>query len=353
MAEESTMSVSQVISQYATVSVRLPNTALLSFFLLGSPFLVQAAVGYSVRTLSALGTSAGTVSAINGSGLTVGFVTNAQGNQLPVFFNEGQAHPLGAYGQVNGVNAAGDMIGTAYLKNTPFVTEWSNKQAISLGFSGYGVAINNAGQVAGGYETSKGLLRAFIWNSGTLVDLGTLGGTWSTANGINSRGQVVGTSTTISGSFHAFFSDVSTNLVDIGTLGGISSYGMAINRACEIVGTAQTSQGLMNAFLWKKGKLIDLGTLGGAQSYAYAINDAGTVVGSSWVTGNLVTHAFIHSGGVMIDLNRLLLANSGWTINAAYGINDSGEIVGTGTLSGRIYAVKLVPDSSFIAPKAP
>jgi hypothetical protein len=142
-----------------------PNRAYLFFLLLAGPSLAHAAVGYSVQTLAALGPSAGTVSAINRSGLSVGFVTDAQDNQLPVFFNGGQAYPLNGYGQANGINAAGDVIGTAYLDNRPYVTGWSNKQATSLGFSGYGVAINNAGQVAGGYVTSKGLLRAFIWKN--------------------------------------------------------------------------------------------------------------------------------------------------------------------------------------------
>src|SRR5690349_25096271 len=224
-----------------------PNRACLFFLLLSGASLAHAAAGYSVQKLAALGPSAGSVSAINRSGLTVGFVTDAQGNQIPVFFNGGQAYPLGGYGQANGVNAAGHVVGTVYLNNTPYVTEWSNKQATSLGFSGYGVAINNAGQVAGGYVTSKKFLHAFIWNKTALVDLGTLGGTWSTANGINSRREVVGTSTTTSGAFKAFLSDGSKKLVDLGTLGGTSSYGMAINNACEIVGTAEISQGVMHA----------------------------------------------------------------------------------------------------------
>src|SRR5437667_4373617 len=39
-------------------------------------------------------------------------------------------------------------------------------------------------------STASGELHAFLWHDGTMVDLGTLGGTSSTARGINERGQV-------------------------------------------------------------------------------------------------------------------------------------------------------------------
>jgi uncharacterized membrane protein len=38
----------------------------------------------------------------------------------------------------------------------------------------------------------------------TMIDLGTLGGSFSHAHGINERGEVVGTSETASGQLHAF-----------------------------------------------------------------------------------------------------------------------------------------------------
>jgi probable HAF family extracellular repeat protein len=70
----------------------------------------------------------------------------------------------------------------------------------------YAVAfgINECGQIVGYSETASGYAHAFLWDGGTMTDLGTLGGNLSHAHGINERGQVVGTSETVSGYDHAF-----------------------------------------------------------------------------------------------------------------------------------------------------
>ncbi len=60
----------------------------------------------------------------------------------------------------------------------------------------------------------------------SVTDLGTFGGRYSYAYGINDSGQVVGHSRTSNGQIHAFLSDGST-MTDLGTLGGVIRLPMA------------------------------------------------------------------------------------------------------------------------------
>jgi probable HAF family extracellular repeat protein len=87
----------------------------------------------------------------------------------------------------------------------------------------------------------------------------------------------------------------------------------------------------------------DLGTLGGSGSVAYGINNNGQVVGQSDMSIGS-PHAFLYSGGQMMDLNTLLPANSGWVLLDARAINDAGQIVGGGSFQdGRPRAFLLTP----------
>jgi probable HAF family extracellular repeat protein len=120
---------------------------------------------------------------------------------------------------------------------------------------------------------------------------------------------------------------------DLGTLGGSSSIARGINSSGQVVGSSYTSAGEQHAFLYDEGatpKMQDLGTLGGSSSYATGINDSGKVVGSSYTSAG-EQHGFLYDRtNGMKDLNDLISANSGETIYEATAINSDGKIAATG-----------------------
>ena len=172
--------------------------------------------------------------------------------------------------------------------------------------------------------------------SGTpATNLGVLpGGSWSTAYGTNSAGDVTGYGDTASGHFRAFVWTPSTGMTMLGTLGGLDSWGMAINDGGDVAGHSTVASGYIHAFVWSSGVFDDLGTLGGTSSFAYGINNAGLVVGTADLSDGTM-HAFLYSGGVMWDLNTLIAANSGWVLDGAYSLDNGGRIIGTGLYDGQ------------------
>ena len=98
------------------------------------------------------------------------------------------------------------------------------------------------------------------------------------------------------------------------------------DEADENQSVQQTGEGAQRYFI------TDLGTLGGSQSFAYAVNDAGEVVGLSWLTGDLSSHSFLYSNGIMTDLyplNSQSLRTVGPT-----SINNAGQIASGLIVSG-------------------
>ena len=97
------------------------------------------------------------------------------------------------------------------------------------------------GQVVGNSATSDSLIlpsqHAFLWNGGTITDLGVpLGGTQSWAASINSAGLVAGGSTTSSGDFRGTVW-IGATAIDLGApFGGTRSAAAGINDAGQVVG---------------------------------------------------------------------------------------------------------------------
>jgi probable HAF family extracellular repeat protein len=179
-------------------------------------------------------------------------------------------------------------------------------------------------------------LNPFLWKDGTMLDLGTLGGTFGSASVANNKGQVTGLSNLAGDTTqHSFFWEAGV-MTDLGTLGGPKVTANWLNDAGEIVGASdRPTPGVFGAFYWKNGGMKFLGTVGSDPcSNARAINAHGQIVGSS-SDCSYPLHAFLYENdGPMVDLNTLVKFSSGFQMLIAYNINDLGEIAGTGVPSG-------------------
>lgn len=247
----------------------------------------------------------------------------------------------------NAINAGGTIVGvkSVQLDNDLFHPKmedhavlWEHGKMLLLG--GHALSetlipntINAAGTIAG-IGAYKGHAVAFIYAGGRLTWLEGM----KEARGINTAGQVVGTTGT------------DACLWEHGKLVMLGMHGAAsvINDRGEIAGTGAMTSGLPHAFLWRSGSATDLGALGGVQSYALGLNQAGQVVGQAEFsrTGDTQrTHAFLYTGGKMLDLNTLVPPNSGWNLISAKAINDKGLIVGRGRIRGEEHAFLLTPVS--------
>jgi probable HAF family extracellular repeat protein len=238
----------------------------------------------------------------------------------------------GYFAQAMAVNESSQVTGlSAPWGGNVSATVWNGTTATNLDHlwgpgQAYGTAINNTGVVAGfAYTTGNASVHAARWTGTNVTDLGTLGGSGSTANSINNLGQIAGWADTANNSGrHAAIWNGAV-VTDLGTLGGGSSSALSINDSGTVVGYSATSANAStHATLWEGTSVIDLGTLGGSWSFANSINNAGQIVGYSSTTGELLTHATLWDGTTIADLGSL----AGSNYSNAIAINNFGQSVG-------------------------
>jgi probable HAF family extracellular repeat protein len=281
-------------------------------------------------------------------------------------YSGGSMTDLGTLGgdgsQALGINNTGQVVGYSYITgNNPFSGAgiahafiYSGGVMTDLGtlggtLSSSAYAINDAGQVVGTAEiTGDTAIHAFLY-SGIMMDLGTLDlgpGPYndSLAQAINTDGQVAGYS--YNGTITHAFLYKSGIMTDLGTLGGATSFAFGINNSGDVVGSSQTTGNAANlAFLYSGGVMTNLGTLGGTESEALGIGNGGQVVGEAFISGDTTHHAFLYENAVMKDINP-----AGWSNTWASGINDSGQVVGYGiNPQGQEHGFILIPVTPYKA----
>jgi probable HAF family extracellular repeat protein len=198
-----------------------------------------------------------------------------------------------------------------YLQELPTVDR--DPDGIVFAINDFGQAVGtsgNCGPFNAIEQNNLTPLHAVLWRNGNAIDLGNLGGDGRFAgiyaNGLNDRGQVVGTSdTTGDASFHGF--------------------------------------------LWQQGHITDLGTLtGDSYSSAIAIGNNGMVLGVS-VSASFSPRAVLWRDGTATDLNTLVPQDSALYLESACSINDKGEIIGFAALKsnpGESHAYMAKPAAS-------
>jgi probable HAF family extracellular repeat protein len=231
------------------------------------------------------------------------------------------------------------------------------------------VSINARGDIVGLSEidaidrrTGVKQFRSFLWTDKGVIDLGTLGGSFTAATGINNQGQVVGGTTNAIpdpfglGTQTRGFLWQEGVLQDLGTLGGPDSFAEFVSERGQIAGFSFTNSapnpvtGLPTGhpFLWENGQMTDLGSLGGTlagyggSNMLGGLNNRGELVGLSNLAGDQVADPFLWSNGKLIDLYTNTTGGKPLT---AWAINDLGQIVGGAAFPGRTYDAYLRKDS--------
>ena len=297
---------------------------------------------YRVTELPSLGGSASAGSSINNRGWTAGF-SNLPGDRTrhATLWQPRSIRDLGTLGGPNSAvvwpvkNNHGLVAGIAQTAKTdPLGEAWS----CSAFFPG---------------EPTGHTCLGFVWKSGKMRALPTLGGNNGFAAGVNQRGRVVGwAENTVRDptcnppqvlQFRAIMWGPRARIRELPPLPGDTvSAATAINDRGQVVGISGICDNAVGRFSarhavrWEHGRPIDIGNLGGGAWHTpMAINQRGAVVGFSNLPGDsggrFNAHAFFWtSRDGITDLGTL----PGDTTSQALAINARRQVVGLSCGSG-------------------
>jgi probable HAF family extracellular repeat protein len=258
---------------------------------------------------------------------------------------------------------------TNFFDNTNNIAVLNGRCTVSGGCAGTALSDPNSSMFW--WSADGTICHAFLWENGSLTDLGSLPGTnnsgvaWVSSSGIvaglSENGQI---DPSISG-----LPEISAvmwrngKITNLGTLpgGGYQSAAVSVNRLGEVAGIASNfvpdTNSLLNfnenlwtgigygfqlrAFMWDpKNGMQDLGTLGsGTDAQAIRINERAQVIGDSYTSSDPGVCFGVTSGAFIWDRENGMvdLGSLGGTCTVALDLNNHGQVVGTGLVSGDSY----------------
>ncbi len=236
-----------------------------------------------------------TVFAINNASQAVGTIITVGSDPMAVIFEDGSWSRLfSSDGNAYGINDNQVVIGWLQNNSQAVMKDLVSGIVTNISFSVAPKGINDLNHIVAG---------GVLWDDGVFTQLGNLGlnshGS-TTAYDINNNDIVVGMSCYEPGNFHAFRWDNVNGIVDLGTIGGTYSGASAVNEIGEIVGSSWNSSTSWHAVVWDTDGLIhDLNSLADVTGWIYLsdandINDKGQIVGVGYKEGG-VQHAYLLS----------------------------------------------------------
>jgi probable HAF family extracellular repeat protein len=235
--------------------------------------------GTGTIDLGTFGGRASNARALNNRGDVVVQVSASTGHQAWLW-DTGTGINLAPIVVATDINSRGQVVGRSAEFRGLLLDRGGLTDLGDLGHGGtFPFAINERGQVVGYAASGPNSHHAFLWNRGMMSDLGTLNAGWSSeAVAVNNRGEVLVQDINFAQGIVQAWLYSSGAVTPLGSLGPGRTYPGDINNRGQVVGDLNQNR----AWFWENGEMIDLGHYPGATaSVAVAIDDAGRVIGSS------------------------------------------------------------------------
>jgi probable HAF family extracellular repeat protein len=190
---------------------------------------------YTIIDLGSLGGENTIAFDLNDHEQVVGMSQSVEGAYRPFIWQNGVMKDLGgpeAECVAAAINNRGHVVGSC--NGIPML--WKNggwTTLPSLGGRTGGEDISENGIIVGGSETPTGEMHAVMWKDGIIIDLGTLGGTFSVARSVNERGQIAGDFLTATSESRAFLYE-NGRMRTLGNLGDMT-HSPVINKRGHIL----------------------------------------------------------------------------------------------------------------------